>query len=164
MVLASAAVHEEKINFRGDLINNTMFKSDFLFWLITKYFEPSTVLSLGGLTPEAYASLTPQEKYWLSNVFMPSMYPISQRQPGLLNDIDNFPSLDMPLDQITVPTLVIYAEDDRLLNPSHSRYAARNIPNVKVMALESGGHLFMGQHERVRSEITKFLKQYEIVR
>lgn len=163
MVLYSALVHKEMpMDFRGKIINDVILKSDFLFWLITKYFEPDMVLLFGGLTPEVYANLTPEEKYWLSDVFMPSMYPISQRQPGLLNDINNFPYLDYPLNQTTVPTLVIYAKDDQLLNTSHSQYAARNIPNANVTALESGGHLLMGQRERVRSEITKFLKQYAI--
>jgi len=38
------------------------------------------------------------------------------------------------------------------------QYAAREIPDAKVFALESGGHILMGNHERVRSEIVEFLK------
>jgi pimeloyl-ACP methyl ester carboxylesterase len=162
MVLASAVVHKEKpMDFRDKIIHNVMYKSDFIFWLIAKYFEPN-LISFFGATPEVQAKLTPEEKHWLSDVLIPSMYPISQRQPGMLNDGINFPSLDFPLDQITVPTLIIYAKDDTLINPSHSQYAAQKIPNAKVIALESGGHVLIGQHERVGSEITKFLKQHAI--
>lgn len=90
------------------------------------------------------------------------MYPISQRQPGILNDRIIQSSLDYPLDQINVPTLVIYAKDDILVNPSHGQYAAQKIPNAKVIALDSGGHILIGQHEMVRSEVVKFLKQHAI--
>ncbi len=162
MVLASAVVHKgEPMDFRDKIIHYVIFKSDFIFWFITKYFEPN-MISFFGVTPEVQANLTPDEKYWLSDVFIPSMYPISQRQPGILNDRISQPFLDYPLDQINVPTLVIYAKDDILVNPSHSQYAAQKIPNAKVIELESGGHILMGQHERVRSEVVKFLKQHAI--
>lgn len=160
MVLVSAVVHKDgPMDFRDKIIHYVIFKSDFIFWLITKYFEPN-MISFFGVTPQVQANLTPEEKYWLSDVFIPSMYPISQRQPGILNDRIHQPLLGYPLDQINVPTLVIYAKDDILVNPSHSQYAAQKIPNAKVIALESGGHILIGQHERVRSEVVKFLKQH----
>ncbi len=160
MVLVSAVVHkEEPMDFRDKIVHYVIFKSDFIFWLITKYFE-SDLISFFGVTQEVQAKLTPEEKYWLSDVFIPSMHPISQRQPGMINDRINSTLLDYPLDQITVPTLVVYARDDTLVNPSHSQYATRNIPDAKVITLESGGHILMGQHEMVRSEIVKFLEQH----
>ncbi len=82
----------------------------------------------------------------------------------MLNDGISFPSLDYPLDQITVPTLIIYAKDDTLINPSHSQYAAQKVPDAKVITLERGGHVLIGQHDRVRSEIVKFLKQHIFAR
>ncbi len=162
IVLASAVIHKERpMDLRDKIIHYVMFKSDFLFWFITKYFEPN-MISFFGVTPQIQANLTPEEKYWLSEVFIPSMYPISQRQPGILNDRISQLSLDYPLNQINVPTLVIYSKDDILVNPSHSQYAAQKIPDAKVIALESGGHIFMGHHEKVKSEIIKFLKQHAI--
>jgi 2-hydroxy-6-oxonona-2,4-dienedioate hydrolase len=162
IVLASAVVHKGgPMDFRDKIIHYAIFKSDFLFWFITKYFEPN-MISFFGVTPEVQAKLTPEEKHWLSDVFIPSMYPIRQRQPGILNDRISQPFLDYPLDQINVPTLVIYAKDDILVNPSHSQYAAQKIPNAKVIALESGGHILIGQHEMVRSEVVKFIKQHAI--
>lgn len=160
MVLVSAVVHKEKpMDFKGKIIHYVIFKSDFLFWMIAKNFE-SSLISFFGVTPEVQANLTPDEKHWLSNVFIPALHPISQRQGGMLNDQNNFPFLDYQLDEITVPTLIVYAGDDTLVNPSHSQYAAQKIPSAKVITLESGGHMLMGQHERVRSEMVKFLKQH----
>ncbi len=160
MVLTSAIVHKGgPMNFRDKIIHYVIFKSDFIFWLVTKYFEPN-MISFFGVAPQVQANLTSEEKYWLSDVFIPSMYPISQRQPGILNDRISQPFLDYPLNQITIPTLIIYAKDDILVNPSHSQYAAQKIPDAKVIALESGGHILIGQHERVKSEVVKFLKQH----
>lgn len=59
-----------------------------------------------------------------------------------------------------MPTLIIHATDDTLVNPSHSEYAARKIPDARVITLESGGHILMGQEEKVRSEVSRFLKQH----
>ena len=160
LVLVSAVVHKERpVDFRGKIIHQVIFRSDFLFWMIAKNFE-SSLISFFGVPQEVQANLTPSEKHWLSNVLIPSMYTISQRRVGMLNDLTNFPLLDYRLDEITVPTLIIHARDDTLVAPSHSEYAARRIPNTRVITLESGGHLLMGHHEKVRSEITGFLKQH----
>ena len=160
LVLESAVVHKEKpMDFKFKIIHQVIFKSDFLFWIIAKNFE-SNLISFFGIPPEVQANLTSDEKHWLSNVFIPAIHPISQRQSGMLNDQTNFPFLDYQLGEITVPTLIIHATDDTLVNPSHSEYAARKIPNARVITLESGGHILMGQEEKVRSEVSRFLKQH----
>jgi len=78
----------------------------------------------------------------------------------MVNDRINSIFLDSKLDDITAPTMIVHARDDTLVNPTHSQYAARKIPDAKVITLESGGHLLMGQHDMVRTEIVKFLKQH----
>lgn len=160
LVLTSAVVHKEKpMDFKDKIIHYVIFKSDFLFWMIGTNFE-SSLISFLGAPPEVQANLTLDEKHWLSNVFVPSMHPISQRQPGMLNDRTTSVFLDYHLDEINVPAFIIYAKDDTLVNPSHSEYAAQKIPNAKVITLESGGHILMGHHERVRLEIVEFLEQH----
>lgn len=160
LVLVSAVVHKEKpMVFRDKIIHYGIFKLDFLFWMIPKYFESSS-LSFFGVPPEVQTNLTPDEKHWLSDVFIPSMNPISQRKAGMVNDRINSIFLDYKLDEITEPTMIVHARDDTLVNPTHSQYAAQKIPDAKVITLESGGHLLMGQHDRVRTEIVKFLRQH----
>ena len=162
IVLVSAVVHEEKpMDFIDKIIHHGIFKSDFVFWLITKYFD-SQLISFLGVTPEVQAELTLEEKDWLADVLIPSMLPISLRQAGMVNDRINFTLLDYQLNQIAVPTLVVHAKDDTLVNPSHSQYAAQKIPNAKVVTLESGGHIIMGQNEKVELEIIKFLDYTEV--
>jgi 2-hydroxy-6-oxonona-2,4-dienedioate hydrolase len=124
VVLVSAVVHKEELmQLRDKIIHYVIFKSDFFYWLITKY-----------------------------------LYPIINRQLGTSNDRINFSLLDYQLDQITLPILIVYAKNDTIVNPSHSQYAAQKILNARVITLENGGHALMGQHERAKSEIVKFLK------
>lgn len=159
MVLVSAVVHEEKpMDLREKFIHYVIFKSDFLFWMIAEYFE-SSLVSFFGVTPQVQAGLTPDEEAWLSDLFIPAIHPISQRQAGMVNDRINFEYIDYQLDQITVPTLIVHARDDTLVNPSHSDYAALQIPAAEVLTLDTGGHILMGQQERVRSAIMEFLEQ-----
>ncbi len=72
MVLTSAIVQKGgPMDFRDEIIHYVIFKSDFIFWFITKYFEPN-MISFFGVAPQVQANLTPEEKYWLSDVFIPS--------------------------------------------------------------------------------------------
>jgi pimeloyl-ACP methyl ester carboxylesterase len=156
LVLVSAVIHKEPpLQPADDVILNGIFKSDFVFWFIGKYMQPQ-LLSFLGMTPEVQAKLTPEDKSWVSNTFIPSLNPISLRQPGMLNDRINFISIDYSLDQVGAPTLVVNAKDDTLVNPSHSRYAAENIPGAKHIEFESGGHVLMGHHRDVRLAINEF--------
>ncbi|MCX9082562.1 MAG: alpha/beta hydrolase [Candidatus Methanoperedens sp.] len=157
LVLVSAVVHKEKpMDFKDKIIHYVILKSDFLFWMF-KYFESSS-FSFFGVPPEVQANLTQEERNWL-NVFIPSMNPISQRQAGMVNDRINSIFQDYQLEKIVLPTMIVYARDDTLVNPTHSEYASSKIPDAKVIKLESGGHLLMGQQEMIRTEIVKFLKQ-----
>lgn len=157
LVLVSAVVHKEPpMQTADDLVLNGFFKSDFAFWFVGKYMQPQ-LLSFLGVTPEAQAKLTSEDRSWVSNTFIPSLNPISPRQPGMLNDRINFISIDYPLDQIDTPALVIYAKDDTLVNPSHSLCAVQNILGAQRVEFEGGGHVLMGHHREVRSAVTGFL-------
>lgn len=163
LVLASAVVHQEPpMGLNDDIIHYGLFKSDFAFWLIGKYFQPQ-LLSFLGTAPEAQAKLSPDEKSWISNTFIPSMNPISQRQPGMVNDRLNFISINYSLDRIDVPTLVIHAKDDTLVDPSHSLYAAQNIPNAKHIEFNSGGHVLLGHHQDIKFAFIDFLTHNKVI-
>jgi 2-hydroxy-6-oxonona-2,4-dienedioate hydrolase len=162
LVLISPVVHQEPPQgFMDKIMHYGIFKSDFVFWFIAKYFEPN-LISFFGVSPEVQAKLSPEEKSWLSDVLIPSMFPISQRQPGMANDRINFSLIDYQLEQINVPTLVIHAKDDTLVNPSHSEYAAQRIPNVMHVEFDAGGHLLVGHKQDVKSAIMDFLTEHNV--
>jgi pimeloyl-ACP methyl ester carboxylesterase len=144
-------------SFIQKTIFNTLFRSDFVYWLITTKFE-SQLLSTFGVPEETLTKLTTAEKEWAFE-FLQSMHPISLRQAGIDND-RRFKIHEHSLENITVPTLVIHAEDDSLIPFDQGQYSAQTIPDAQFIKLQTGGHLQMGQHDVVKSEINDFLIKY----
>jgi pimeloyl-ACP methyl ester carboxylesterase len=136
-------------------IFNILFQSDFVYWLITTKLE-SQLMSIFGVPKKTQTKLPTAEKEWASD-FLQSMHPISLRKAGIDND-RKYKIHDHSLEHITVPTLVIHTEDDSLISFTQGQYSAQNIPDAQFIKLQNGGHLLMGQHEKVKSEIDIFLK------
>jgi 2-hydroxy-6-oxonona-2,4-dienedioate hydrolase len=156
LVLVSAVVHQEPpMEFIDNVVHNGLFKSDFAFWFMGKYLEPQ-LLSFLGVNPETQAELSPEERSWISETFIPSMDLISKRQPGMLNDRINFESIDYSIEQINLPTLVVNAKDDTLVNSSHSLYAVEKIPNAQHIEFDSGGHVLLGHHQDTNQRLLTF--------
>ena len=65
-----------------------------------------------------------------------------------------------PLEQLTVPTLVISARDDTSFAPYRfAAKAADRIPGATLVRIESGGHWFLGHDADVREAIGTFVRQ-----
>ena len=64
-----------------------------------------------------------------------------------------------PLEEITVPVLIINAIDDPLALYDNARSMAERIPGAKLVTVESGGHMLLGHEDRIRSEIGEFLTE-----
>ena len=135
-------------------IFNVLFHSDFVYWLITTKFE-SQLMSIFGVPKKTQTNLPPAEKKWASK-FLQSMHPISLRKAGIDND-RKYKIHEYSLEHITVPTLVIHAEDDSLISFTQGQYTAQHIPDAYFIKVPNGGHLLMGQHEKVKSELASFL-------
>lgn len=88
-----------------------------------------------------------------------SIFPLSPRTPGAVFDafVSNPEITNYPLESLTVPTMIIHASDDPLATYSAAEQAASRIPGSTFVSLETGGHLGLGQSERVRSEVAAFL-------
>ena len=65
---------------------------------------------------------------------------------------------DLPIEKITVPTIIIHAKDDPLCVFAPAEEAAHRIPGCILVAQESGGHLGLGQSEPTRVALDDFLK------
>jgi pimeloyl-ACP methyl ester carboxylesterase len=136
-----------------------LFKSDFLFWLVTTYFSSSMRSTMG--VPEGF-ELTPDHEADVAEV-MKTILPVNPRSDGTFFDmyISN-PDVNSgyPLEEITLPVLIINAVDDPLTLYENAQSAAERIPDSKLVTIESGGHMMLGHEERIRSEIKAFLDEY----
>jgi len=64
---------------------------------------------------------------------------------------------DFPFERIAVPTLVLSAVDDTLAPYAYAKARAERIPGVRFITLDQGGHLLLGQQERVNAELSAFV-------
>jgi pimeloyl-ACP methyl ester carboxylesterase len=65
-----------------------------------------------------------------------------------------------PLEEITVPVLIVNAVDDPLSLYENAQSAAERIPGAKLVTIESGGHMLLEHEERIRSEIVACLEEH----
>jgi pimeloyl-ACP methyl ester carboxylesterase len=136
-----------------------VFSSDFLMWAITTHAQSVMRPSVG--VPEGYPR-TKEENTMVSGVIR-SILPIQLRTAGFVFDMftsnvdmDRHPE-QYPLEQITVPTLVIHAVDDPLAKYENAHALAERIPGARLVSIPSGGHLLLGNDAYVQSEIGQFL-------
>ena len=88
-----------------------------------------------------------------------SIFPLEPRRAGAVFDafVSNPEVNAVPLESIAVPTLIVHAVDDPLASYDAAVRAAERIPGAVLVGLASGGHLALGQADRVRSEVAAFL-------
>ena len=110
--------------------------------------------------PEAAAGLFPAEP---DVDFILAMY---RDQAGLarygwapfLND----PKLERRLHRITAPTLVLWADEDRVLSIEHGRRYAERIPNATLRIVDDCGHaMYFERPEAFAGAVSEFLSGSE---
>jgi pimeloyl-ACP methyl ester carboxylesterase len=67
---------------------------------------------------------------------------------------------DFPLEQLSMPTLMIHAADDALARHGTALPAAARIPGARLVTIERGGHLYLGAEARVRHEVAAFIRSH----
>lgn len=163
VLLCSNAPGETEAALPPEPLAKVIFKSDFIFWLLTTYFGSSMRSTMG--VPEGF-ELTPEYEADVAEV-MKTILPVNPRSDGALFDmyISN-PDINTgyPLEEITVPVLIINAVDDPLALYKNAQSMAERIPDSKLVTIESGGHMLLGHQERVRSEIRAFLEEHSPTR
>jgi pimeloyl-ACP methyl ester carboxylesterase len=106
--------------------------------------------------------LTPELERDVGDV-MKTVLPVNPRSDGALFDM-YVSNLDInsgyPLEEIAAPVLIINAVDDPLALYRNAQAMAKRIPGSTLVAVESGGHMFLGHEESVQSEIGSFLAEH----
>src|SRR5918994_3780931 len=139
------------------LVFESVFRSDYLFWLITEYARP-LLLTVFGVSGEVQEQIPARPRQLASDV-VESMNPISLREDGIYHDRDTLtvlPEEVFRLEQITVPALVVHAVDDGLQPYSHGENTATKVPEAEFLSYEQGGHLLHLQLDEVRKEVATF--------
>ena len=80
----------------------------------------------------------------------------------MLNDAEQVDGLDeIPLSQITAPTLVIHGTADTVVPFEHGVHSAEEIPGAALLPIAGGTHYCILTHlEKTRPAILEFLEQH----
>jgi len=128
--------------------------SDFIVWAMV-HVAPSFLVRIAGVPPSLDSEVTPEFREELVDGF----FPASARHVGLAYDIRTTTPIapDLPIEQLQMPVLLVSTADDPYKTADVVRYSAPRIPDVRAVILETGGHVMIGQEERVRQEVQSFL-------
>ncbi|WP_137702712.1 alpha/beta fold hydrolase [Marimonas lutisalis] len=136
-----------------------LFGSDFVFWAIVKA-APSLLDPFFDIPPGTRATLGDADLAFV-NGLTETFLPVTARLDGLRNEgaaIDRDTRYD--LSKITAPTLVVHARDDGINPFAIGEHTAQSIAGATFIALPSGGHLLLGHSERLRAEVSGFLRRH----
>lgn len=133
---------------------------DLIGWLLVYPLRP---LSLGvlGVTPSVWFSLPKDQKAWMVKMIR-SMLPLSRKKLGLISDFRQISQMgDLPLENITAPTLVAHAVDDRVVPIEHGHRVYTRVPGARLLELPAGGHLLVGHHVEVSNAVRDFVLAHQ---
>ena len=135
---------------------NALLGNDVVYWTLTRVARGVLEEAFDARSDLRTNPIAAEEAF--VNDLVDGFLPASRRLKGLANEaaaVD--PTLDYPLDSIDSKVLIVHARDDRL-NPFRiGETMAGRIDNSIFLALDSGGHLLLGHHEMLRSQISAHL-------
>ena len=92
-----------------------------------------------------------------------SIWPLSARQEGVKNDYEQFSNFSAPLNEITVPTLVIHGNEDINVDISHAKNLIENIKGAELHTVKEGDHYMSTTHAKeINPLIEKFILKYSL--
>lgn len=75
--------------------------------------------------------------------------------------VDKFLAAPLPLEEITMPTLIMSGAEDRYVNPENSKTLNKKIKGSKLILIEKSDHLFfLEKGEEVAREMDQFWKSF----
>ena len=135
-----------------------LLANDWLIWLAMKLVNRK-IIPPAGVPMQVIKSLDEESTNWLRDLLSVTL-PVKPRRFGIVNDFSQIYKLTIfPTGQISVPTLIIHAKDDSLVSIKQGRFSAQIISHANFVEIPNGGHLLLGQRERVKTEVEWFLKK-----
>lgn len=132
-----------------------VFYSDLAMWALKVLARPMFARLMG--VPSGFPR--DEQQRAVMTRMLESIFPVGPRVAGAVFDayITNPEIGDYRLEAMTVPTMIVHAQDDPLASYDAAVRAAARIPGARLVSLDSGGHLQLGQTERVRAAVESFL-------
>jgi 2-hydroxy-6-oxonona-2,4-dienedioate hydrolase len=138
-----------------------MLRSDFIPWLFYA-IAPHVVYQANGISRTLLTQIkVAPEKMRLLDALYKTTFPSTPRREGMMNDMKQLTNFSIyPIEQVSIPTLVIHAVNDPIIPFESGEYSAHTIPNARFLRLEDGGHFACVTHqEETIPIIQKFLNR-----
>jgi pimeloyl-ACP methyl ester carboxylesterase len=137
---------------------SALFGSQRAMWAIKRY-RPRTFHTLMGV-PKSYALTDPKDVAMVADT-IEDLFPTAPKTKGVIFDtfVSNVAVDRYRLEDLAVPTLIVHAADDELAPYPTAVNAVPRIPGAQFVTIESGGHLFLGHHQRVHDVTGAFVHQ-----
>jgi len=88
-----------------------------------------------------------------------SVWPVSLRDSGWQNDVLQFGRLELPAEDIRVPTLVVHGTADANVPFEQSEWLAEHVPGAQLHVVEGGDHMMpLTRKEEVDDAVDDFLR------
>jgi len=126
-----------------------MLISDFLPWFLHA-LAPGRIYQANGVSREVLAQIRNDGETMrqLAELFQTN-FPSTLRREGMLCDLQQMANpFPIPLERITIPALVIHAEDDPVVPIALGEYSAATIPGARFLRLKDGGHFACVTHRK----------------
>ena len=89
--------------------------------------------------------------------------PLTERHDGIVLDAkisntdmsNHYEEYDMS--KLSVPVLIMHAEDDKLADYNNAALWSKKIPNCTFVSFKTGGHLMTGNSKKINEEFNSFI-------
>jgi pimeloyl-ACP methyl ester carboxylesterase len=131
--------------------------SDFLFWTALHLARGPMIGTVLATPPGLLETASASEMARL-NAMLDNILPVSARAAGLRSDTDASKRLaPAALEQVTAPTLIISARDDRYGTYAGAAYTASRIAGARFIGFDTGGHIWLGHNDEVMARVRELL-------
>jgi pimeloyl-ACP methyl ester carboxylesterase len=139
------------------LVFDHLLGSDFVAWLMVR-LAPVVLVRVAGVPPALDEQVTPELREHIVDWYLPA----AARQLGLSYDMRTMTPTapDLPVEELAMPVLLVGSADDPYKTGEVVQYSAPRIPDVTLLVLASGGHVLVGQDQRMRDEVQGFLRAH----
>jgi pimeloyl-ACP methyl ester carboxylesterase len=135
----------------------TLLTSDFAYWSVLNTAPEKLIGTLLATDPALLAKVSQAERA-RAFAILSDIMPIGARARGMLNDARQagHPA-PIDLSQLSMPVLLISAEDDRFGTAATARKIAAMVPQAELTVLPDGGHIWLGHNDEVAQRMHRFL-------
>lgn len=134
---------------------SALLGNDVVYWLLSKTYRRELEVAFDAR--EDLRQSLPEAEEAFVNDLVDAFIPAAKRLPGVRNEGAAVePDATYRLENIQAPLLIVHSRDDRLNPFAVGESLAARTPKNRFIVLDSGGHLLLGHHSRLRSEIARF--------